>query len=177
MTCAEERAAFAVVKVWLRGSDHLILSAEVCPATASSNGKSRWMQSLMTWASTLYAPMNECRPFTVAGGSQWDMVAIQQELAFRVPYCHIQPSMVVVHGAIVVLCAKRWRSDLCRALRTYRQLCRSSAGDSPTQNKSSASFTTIPSVRRSPRTRHINSSNVVSEPGMPWQIEHRLGHL
>ena len=75
-----------------------------------------------------------------------DRVAMRWGLARIVPSVQIHPRIVVDFGATVVFDADKRRSARWNASNTRLQFARSSAGEFPPQYKSSASFTTIPSL-------------------------------
>ncbi len=143
------------------------MSRDCCPAVSNSSGARSLAQPLWTRPSILKELINARRPRTFLGGSQDAEAAMRCGEAWIEPRDHIQPRIVVEAGQTMVFSADRRRLQRSRAEKVFRQFKRSSCGVFPPQYKSSAILATHPFRRRSLRTRRINSSSAVFEPGIP----------
>ena len=153
----------------VRISFHTILSFDWRPAMAFSSGVRVCAQLGSTRASTLYAPINDRRPWTVSGSLQVVRTDTLCGLVESLPWVQIQPRMVVERGQIIVFEAERRRPHVSRDFITLDQFARSSSGLLPPQYRSSANLAKYPACKWSPRTRHISSSRAVSEPRIAYK--------
>ena len=144
-------------------SGQTILSDEL------SSGERILLQSFITLAKTLKAPIYDRRPLIVLGKSHEDNVDIRCLVADNCPLFHFQPRITVDVGQITVFSGDKHCSHLCSAVRTAHYISRSSSRLFAPQYRSSAILATLPSNIKSPNNRVISSSRVVSEPGNPIQ--------
>ena len=100
---------------------------------------------------------------TVTGQVHFDSVAILWGLASSLPFFHTHPSNIVCVGAIIVWRTVNLTPAVWNAMRTSLQLLSNSFPFFQPQCKSSAIFTSIPLVNKSPTILQSSSSNAVSD--------------